>query len=182
MATSADVGLLVLRVGVGGALAAHGTQKLFGWFGGGGVDGTAAMFDKAGFRPARLSAIAAGITETGGGALLAAGIATPAAGAAIAGTMVVASSMLAPKGFFAAKGGYEYAALIGVGGVSLALTGPGALSLDDVTGDRLNRPWMRATAVLAIVPAAAAVITKRRRALAQDAQAASGVPEASGTA
>lgn len=122
MATSADVGLLVLRVGVGGALAAHGTQKLFGWFGGGGVDGTAAMFDKAGFRPARLNAIAAGITETGGGALLAAGIATPAAGAAIAGTMVVASSMLAPKGFFAAKGGYEYAALIGVGGVSVTLS------------------------------------------------------------
>src|ERR1035438_5551340 len=68
--------------------------------------------------------------EAGGGALLALGLATPAAGAAVAGTMGVAASMHAPKGFFAAEGGLEYPALLGVAAGALALTGPGQLSVD----------------------------------------------------
>jgi putative oxidoreductase len=168
MPHSQDIGLLALRVGSGAVLIAHGTQKLFGWFGGGGLDGTAAVFDEAGFRPGRANAMIAGMSEASGGALLAAGLATPAAGAAVAGTMVVASSMLAPNGFFATKGGYEYAALLAVVGLSTALTGPGALSLDEATGHRLDRRWMRAAAVAAVAPAAIAVIAKRRRSLAAD--------------
>ncbi|NEB82547.1 DoxX family membrane protein, partial [Streptomyces sp. SID14478] len=71
-----DLGLLVLRGGTGGVLAAHGAQKLLGWFGGGGVSGTAAGMEAMGFTPPKASALAAGLGEAGGGALLALGLAT----------------------------------------------------------------------------------------------------------
>lgn len=87
-----DAGLLVLRAGVGGVLIAHGCQKLFGWFGGGGLNSTAGAFESMGFTPGRPSALAAGLGEAGGGALIALGLATPVAGAAAAGTMIAASS------------------------------------------------------------------------------------------
>ncbi len=82
---SRDLGLLALRVGVGATLAAHGTQKLFGWFGGAGLAGTGAFFESVGFTPGRVNAVLAGLGEAGGGTLLALGLATPAAGAAAAG-------------------------------------------------------------------------------------------------
>ena len=78
-----DVGLLVLRGGVGGALFGHGAQKLFGWFGGAGLAGTAEMFEQIGFKPGRANALAAGLGEAGGGALLVLGLATPGAGSAV---------------------------------------------------------------------------------------------------
>ncbi len=166
-----DVGLLVLRVAVGGALFAHGSQKLFGWFGGHGLEGTAAMFDKIGFTPGRPNAIAAGLGEAGGGALLVLGLATPAAGATVAGTMTVAASMHAANGFFATDGGLEYPAVLGGAAVALALSGPGRLSLDERLGHRLNRSWMRTLALGAVGPAAAGMIGRRRRALAAAAAA-----------
>jgi putative oxidoreductase len=166
MSKSGNLGLLVLRLAVGGSLAAHGTQKLFGWFGGGGLEQTGAMFDQIGFRPGKLNAIAAGLGEAGGGALLAAGLGTPGAGAAAAGTMIVAASMHSENGFFATKGGYEYPAVLGAASIGLALTGPGTLSLDHALGHRLNRNWMRGLALAAVVPAAAAVISRRRQVLA----------------
>ncbi|MET9478522.1 DoxX family protein, partial [Streptomyces sp. NPDC002922] len=79
-----DLGLLVLRVGTGAVLAAHGSQKLFGWFGGGGIEATTAGMEAMGFHPPRHSAVAAGLGEVGSGVLLALGLATPAAGAAAA--------------------------------------------------------------------------------------------------
>ncbi|MEU1127776.1 DoxX family membrane protein, partial [Streptomyces sp. NPDC005899] len=82
-----DLGLLALRVGTGAVLAAHGAQKLTGWFGGGGIQGTTAAMEAMGFHPPKHSAVAAGLGEAGGGILLALGLATPAAGAAAAGTM-----------------------------------------------------------------------------------------------
>jgi putative oxidoreductase len=166
MTTSArDVGLLAIRVGVGGTLFAHGAQKLFGWFGGGGLDGTATMFDSIGFTPGKANAVAAGLGEAGGGALLALGLATPAAGAAVAGTMAVAASMHADNGFFAQGGGLEYPAVLGLVAGALALTGPGTLSLDSATGHNLNRSWMRTLALAAIPPAVTATILRRRQAL-----------------
>jgi len=108
-----DLGLLGLRAAVGGALFAHGAQKLFGWFGGAGLERTGATFDRFGFRPGKLNAIAAGLGEAGGGALLAVGLGTPGASAAVAGTMIVASSMHVDKGFFNGKGGFEYPAVLG---------------------------------------------------------------------
>lgn len=163
--TSTDTGLLVLRVGVGGVLAAHGAQKLFGWFGGRGLSGTAAGFEAMGFRPGRLHAIAAGLGETAGGGLLAAGLATPLAGAAAAGTMAVAASTHGPNGFFAAKGGWEYPAVLGIAAGSLAMTGPGAYSLDRPFGSRLNRPWLGALVGALSLGGAVAIIRRRQAAV-----------------
>ena len=88
-----DTALLALRVGVGGALAAHGAQKLFGWFGGYGVSGTGQWMDSLGFAgPGKRNATLAGVAEFGGGTLLALGLATGPAGAAVAGNMIVAGS------------------------------------------------------------------------------------------
>jgi putative oxidoreductase len=174
--SSQDIGLLVLRAGAGGALFAHGAQKLFGWFGGGGIDGTAAMFDQIGFKPGKVNAIAAGLGEAGGGALLALGFATPAAGAAVSGTMAVAASMHLPQGFFANKGGLEYPAVLGITAAALALTGPGELSVDSLLGHRVNRSWIRNVALGSVVPAVTAVILRRRKALAAAAPAASDTP------
>ncbi|WP_143663970.1 DoxX family membrane protein, partial [Streptomyces sp. rh34] len=71
-----DLGLLALRVGTGAVLAAHGSQKLAGWFGGGGIQGTTAAMEAMGFHPPKRSAVAAGLGEAGGGVLLALGLAT----------------------------------------------------------------------------------------------------------
>lgn len=165
MASSRDVGALITRVGVGAALVAHGGQKLFGWFDGAGLDATAVGFDKLGLRPGRANALAAGVAEIGGGALLALGLATPAAGAAAAGAMIVASLVNGPRGFFVQRGGYEYSAILGLTTASIALAGPGALSLDRATGDVLDRPWMKVVALAAIVPAVVYVECKRDAAL-----------------
>ena len=78
-----DLGLLIVRLVIGITLAAHGSQKLLGWFGGGGIAGTGPFFEQLGFRPGRLHAALASIAETGGGLLLAAGLLTPLAAAAI---------------------------------------------------------------------------------------------------
>lgn len=120
-----DLGLLLLRLGTGGVLAAHGTQKLFGWFGGHGLEGTGAFMESVGYEPGKASATASGLAETGGGVLLALGLATPAAGAAAAGAMAGATAVHAPNGFFNASGGYEYAATLGLAAAGLAVAGPG---------------------------------------------------------
>ncbi|WNI19370.1 DoxX family protein [Actinacidiphila sp. ITFR-21] len=163
-----DLGLLALRLGTGSVLFAHGAQKLFGWFGKGGLDGTARGMEQMGFRPGRSAALAAGLGEAGGGALLALGLATPAAGAAAAGAMAGAVSVHAPAGFFAIDGGFEHPGLLGWTAAALGLAGPGRFSLDHVTGHRLNRPWVVAAAFAASAVAATAVI--RRRAAHQGEQ------------
>ncbi|WP_329113497.1 DoxX family protein [Streptomyces sp. NBC_01353] len=171
-----DLGLLVLRVGTGAVLAAHGTQKLFGWFGGGGIEGTAQGMAAMGFSPPRESAIAAGLGEAGGGALLALGLATPAAGAAAAGAMAGAVAVHLPAGFFAQSGGFEYPAFLGFTAAAIGITGAGRYSLDHATGHVVDRPWVVATAFLASALAAAAVVG--RRAQAQDDAAEPSEPDA----
>jgi putative oxidoreductase len=168
-----DVGLLVLRAAMGSILFVHGAQKLFGWFGGHGIEGTAAGWEKIGFRPGKANVVAAGLGTAGGGALLALGLATPAAGATVTGTMAVAAEMHVPGGFFAHEGGVEYVAFLSIAGAALALTGPGELSVDALLGHRLNRPWMQAVALASVLPAAAVVIRRRRQALAAKAPAES---------
>jgi putative oxidoreductase len=161
------VGLLVLRLGVGGVLMAHGAQKLFGLFGGKGIEDTAAAMESMGFEPGRESAIAAGIGETGGGALLALGLATPAAGAATAGTMAAAAAVHWPNGLFAQKGGIELPLLLGLGAVALGFTGAGTLSLDEATRGVLDRPWLAAGSFVGSAAAASAVIGRRNRTVAK---------------
>ncbi|MFB8002625.1 DoxX family protein [Nocardia sp. NPDC056000] len=124
-----DPGLLVLRLVVGLTMAAHGTQKLFGWFSGGGIDGTAAFFDSSGYPAARTMAVIAGLTETFGGLGLALGLLTPLAGAAVVGTLLNALAVKWGGGFFAPKG-VEYELLLTAAAATLTLTGPGAYALD----------------------------------------------------
>ncbi|OIK29462.1 DoxX family protein [Streptomyces malaysiense] len=158
-----DLGLLLLRLGTGGVLAAHGAQKLFGWFGGHGLEGTGQFMESVGYAPGKASATAAGLAETGGGTLLALGLATPAAGAAAAGAMAGAAAVHAPNGFFAQAGGYEYAATLGLATVGLAITGPGRLSLDHALGHVLNRGWMVPAALAATAAGTAVVVGARTR-------------------
>ncbi|WP_055587201.1 DoxX family membrane protein [Streptacidiphilus griseoplanus] len=166
-----DFGLLALRGAVGGALVAHGVQKLFGWFGGGGLEGTAGAMEQMGFRPGRDSALAAGVGEAGGGALMIMGLATPAAGAAGMGTMAAAAAVHAPNGFFAAGGGMEHPVLLGAAAGALALTGPGRYSIDHLLGERLARPTMGLVALGFATAASCAVLARRRRALHAEAAA-----------
>ncbi|MEU2369453.1 MULTISPECIES: DoxX family protein [unclassified Streptomyces] len=156
-----DLGLLLLRLGTGGVLAAHGSQKLFGWFGGGGIEGTGQFMDSIGYAPGKVSATAAGVAELGGGLLLALGLATPAAGAAAAGAMAGASAVHAPNGFFNQEGGFEYAASLGLTAAGLAVAGPGRLSLDHLLGHAVDRGWM-VPAALGVTAAVAAVAVGAR--------------------
>ncbi|CAM3113995.1 DoxX family protein [Williamsia muralis] len=166
-----DIGLLALRVGVGGTLFAHGTQKLFGWFGGHGLDATAGAFDGMGFKPAKPSAAVAGISEAGG-ALIAIGAATPVAAAGAVGAMIGAASVHKPAGFFATAGGYEYPATLGLAAAALALTGPGKYSVDAALGHRLNTSRVAIGALAAAGAGAGYVVARRQKALAQASAAA----------
>ncbi|SES21949.1 DoxX family protein [Streptomyces qinglanensis] len=126
-----DAGLLVLRLVVGLTMAAHGSQKLFGWFEGGGLDGTAQFFASSGYPAARTMALVAGLTEVLGGLGLALGLLTPLAGAAVFGTMLNALAVKWGGGFFAPQG-VEYELLLTAAAAALALTGPGRLAADRV--------------------------------------------------
>jgi putative oxidoreductase len=104
---------LIERLLIGGLFIGHGTQKLFGWFGGHGPGGTGGFFESIGLKPGKQNAIAAGVAEAGGGALLASGLAPPLAGAALAGTMTTAiRAVHAEKGPWSTDGGWEYNAVL----------------------------------------------------------------------
>jgi len=135
-----DAGLLLARITLGVLMAAHGSQKLLGWFGGYGLAGTAGFFEALGFRPGRLFAAAASAAEIASGVLLAVGLFGPVAGALMVSVMVVAAiSVHWQHGLFAASNGIEVALLYGAGAAALTLTGPGAYSLDALFG--LNAFW-----------------------------------------
>ncbi len=125
------LGRLLLRGAVGGFFVGHGTQKLYGWFGGHGLDGTSQMFESLGARPGRVNAIAAGAAEAGGGALLLLGFATPLAASAITSVMLTAIKRVHFKnGPWVTNGGYEYNAVLIAAALTLAEIGPGSPSLD----------------------------------------------------
>jgi putative oxidoreductase len=127
--------VLIVRLLIGGLFVGHGTQKLFGWFGGYGLEGTGGFMEQLGFRPGRLHATLSGLAEAGGGLILAAGLFTPVAAAAIVSVMFVAIvSVHFAKGFFAQNGGYEYPLVLATIAVAIAFTGPGAVSLDGALG------------------------------------------------
>ena len=153
-----DAGLLVARLTLGVLMAAHGSQKLLGWFGGYGLDGTAGFFEALGFRPGRLFVATAAVTEIAGGALLAVGLLTPVAGALIVSVMIVAAvSVHLPHGIFATTNGIEVPLLYAAGAAAVALTGPGLYSLDAVFG--LTQYWTPAVAWSAIAIGVAAGVT-----------------------
>lgn len=132
---SVDLGLLVLRVAVGVVFSLHGMQKLFGWFGGGGLEGTSKWFASLGFGDGRTAALMAGGSELVGGLGLALGLLTPLAAAAMVGTMTTAAFVNnADHGFWSANKGWELNYYLVVVAVAVAVTGPGRWSLDHALG------------------------------------------------
>jgi putative oxidoreductase len=136
-------GLLLIRLVFGLSLAAHGAQKVFGWFGGGGPRETAGMFGNLRFRAPLLMAFAAGLAELSGG-LFALGLLTPLAALGVAVVMLNAVGTVHwPKGFWNTNGGYELNLGILAVAVGIAATGPGRFSLDRLIGwdDNLSGVW-----------------------------------------
>lgn len=129
------LGRLLARLLIGGLFFGHGTQKLFGWFGGSGLDKTTAMMESLEMRPGRRNAIAAGASETLGGLGIATGTMTPAAAAALIGTMVTAiRTVHLEKGFWVTNGGYEFNLALIAALLLIVDGGPGKLSVDAVLG------------------------------------------------
>jgi putative oxidoreductase len=138
-----DLVLLGTRLVVGSYLAVHGAQKLFGAFGGGGLDKTAAGFERMGLTPGRPMATLAGATELGGGVLTMAGVADPAGPLAIIGAMTVASTTHRANGPMAANRGFELPLTNLAAAAALAITGPGRI--------RLSPPLRRELTALVVV-------------------------------
>lgn len=158
-----EVGLLILRTVIGTLFVAHGVQKLFGWFGGPGLEGTSGMFGSAGYRWPRLMAVVAGLSEGLAGALLVLGFLTPFAAAVIVGVMINAIVVVhAPNGPWFGDGGYEYNLVLIAAVVGLAFTGPGLWSIDGAAGLSLDGRLWGATALVVGVLASVVVLGLRR--------------------
>jgi putative oxidoreductase len=133
------LGRLLVRLTIGGTFFVHGTQKLFGWFGGYGPDGTGQFFESLGLRPGRRHAVAAGCAETGGGVLIALGLATPAAAAGLTAVMITAlRTAVWKEGIKPATG--EHEVLLATAALALTETGPGSPSLDSALGLEASSP------------------------------------------
>ncbi len=144
------LGSLLVRGLVGPLFVGHGTQKLFGWFGGHGLEGTSGFFESIGLRPGRRHATAAGAAEAGAGALLTLGLATPLAATVVTGTMVTAIRKVhASAGPWATNGGWEYNAVLIAAVTALAEAGPGPLSLDARRFPNLHGPTLAALGLAA---------------------------------
>ncbi|WP_280402837.1 DoxX family protein [Nocardia carnea] len=146
---STDIGLLILRLVFGLLFAAHGAQKLFGWFGGEGLAANNAGFEKMGFNPGSLFGTLAGLSEFVGGLLLALGVLTPLAAAIVLGTGIVIVNTGFGKGLL---GGYEMGLLFAVVALVIAFTGPGRLSVDS------GRPWARSGLTWGLASVGAAIV------------------------
>lgn len=138
LATDNGTAALALRIPVGIIFVAHGAQKLFGWFGGYGLEGTGQFFGSIGLNPGTLMALLAGAAEFFGGLALVFGLLVRPAAAALSFAMLVAIfTVHFSKGFFLDKGGYEYALALFAASLSLLFSGAGRFSVDRaLTGER----------------------------------------------
>ena len=133
--TTLSAGLLAARLVFGVMMMGHGAQKLLGWFGGHGLNGTAGFFESLGFRPGRVFVATAALTELTSGLLVALGLLGPVGPALMLPVMIVAAVTVHWKnGVFAASNGIEVPLLYSAAAVTLALTGPGLISLDALLG------------------------------------------------
>lgn len=172
-----SVGILILRLALGLLIAAHGTQKLFGWFGGHGLRGTAKFFETSGFRPGLANAVLAGGSETVGGLLIAAGLLTPLGVAAVVGVMAAAVAFVHWKsGLFAQNGGFEYPLMLAVAAAGIGFAGPGSYSLDAALGWSLHSTAWALAAIAVGVLAAAGVGAVRYAYMWRETQRQSGLP------
>ena len=173
-----NIALLTLRVVTGLLFAGHGAQKLFGWFGGGGIDGTASVFEKIGLRPGRVQARAAGFNEFAGGLFLAAGFLLPISAALIIATMTAAVATVHLKnGPWATNQGWELNALYATIAFAVTAIGAGALSVDNPLAIGLTGlGWAIAALVAGVAGGLGAVAFGRRppRAASRRSTAASG--------
>jgi len=158
-----QLGRLLLRATVSEVFFVHGTQKLFGWIGGYGPEGTGQFFESLGLRPGRRNAVAAGVTETTGSILLALGLATPAAAAGLTAVMITAlRTAIWKDGIKPATG--EFEVLLAVGALALADMGPGRLSLDAARGrERCGPGWALAALGAGAAGSAIAIESGRRQ-------------------
>lgn len=175
------LGMTVLRVTVGGLFVGHGTQKLFGWFGGNGPEATGGFFQKKlGLAPGKHHALAAGAAEAGGGALLATGFLTPLGAMLTSSTMATAVRLVhARRGVWNTRGGYEYNVVLMAAAFAIVAAGPGRWSLDGARGrERWGDGW--ALAQLAGALAGSTLVVEAGRRLAErDAEAEQPQTEAS---
>jgi putative oxidoreductase len=126
-----SIGLLIIRLVIGILFIGHGSQKLFGWFGGYGLKGTGGWFESIGMKPGVTMALLAGLAELLGGVLFTLGLLTPLAGIMIAGTMIIAMAKVhGPNGLWSTSNGYEYNLTILAVAIGIALVGPGQYALD----------------------------------------------------
>jgi putative oxidoreductase len=173
-----SVGMLALRVVVGGLFFGHGTQKLKGWFGGSGLEGTEKMMDKLDMYPTRVNAIASGTAEAVGGALLVAGLAVPVAAAGLIGSMVTAVRKVHWKnGPWNSNRGWEYNAVLIAAVAAIVEAGPGKLSLDGARGRiKWGRGWALAALAAGVIGSTIAIERGR-----QEAEAAKDASEPAAT-
>jgi putative oxidoreductase len=168
-----DVALLVLRVVVGLYLFGHGTQKLFGWLGGPGFAGTEGIMRKLGFRPTRIWALNAGLTETLGGLLLLLGLLNPLGSLGIAAAMLVAiPTVHLGKGWFGMTGGPEMPVINLAVVAAVAIAGAGRYSLDALLGISLPEPVIGIVGLALVLLGVAGALLSRRAAGAQAQQPA----------
>src|ERR1700710_1334248 len=167
-----DTGLLILRLALGLLLIGHAGQKLFGSFGGPGLDGTGGFFHSIGFRPGRPMALVAGVSEAGAGLLLALGLLTPLAVAGIVGTLFVAGSVHWKGGLWGQNGGFELPLLYSVAALALAFPGPGPYSPAILVGlaHSSGAGWGVLAAAIGLL-SGVVVVSRARKALADDAVA-----------
>jgi len=156
------LGLLILRLAVGLIIAGHGAQKLFGWWGGPGMNGWTQSVTRLRIRPAQPWAWIAALAEFGGGLLLAVGFLSPLGSLAITGSMLVAiATVHLPRAFWVTKGGYEFNLALLAAAAALALTGPGAYSLDQALSISLPEPATLLVGTAALVIGVATALLTR---------------------
>jgi putative oxidoreductase len=167
-----NLGRLILRISVGGLFAGHGTQKLFGWFGGPGVEGAGQMMQKLELHPPRRNAIAAGAAEATAGVLLALGALTPMAGALITSTMITAIRKVhGPNGPWIQQKGYEYNLALIAMVAALVECGPGSPSVDRALGiEAKGNAWALASLAVGAAGSTVAIRAGRRAKPAVEAE------------
>jgi putative oxidoreductase len=179
-----NLGIALARLIIGGLFIGHGTQKLFGWFGGHGRAGTAGFFESIGLAPGDRNAVAAGASEAAGGAMLAAGLFTPLAGTLISGPMITAIRKVhGPNGPWVTESGYEYNLVILAAVFAIADAGPGSFSLDRAFGIDLSGPgWAIAQLGAAAAGSAVLLAQGEKASSAAQSQAPAGDPSTVGAA